>query len=83
MWSIGNVKIKNKVVLAPMAGISDPSYMRIVEELGCGYAITELISAEAIVRENKKTFEMLNGMDPFHLTSQKFFYFLELLLQHL
>ena len=63
MWSIGNVKIKNKVVLAPMAGISDPSYMRIVEELGCGYAITELISAEAIVRENKKTFEMLNGME--------------------
>ncbi len=63
MWHIGNVEIKNRVVLAPMAGISDPSYMRIVENLGCAYAITELISAEAIVRDNKKTFEMLNGIE--------------------
>lgn len=63
MWHIGSVEIKNKVVLAPMAGVSDPSYMRIVESLGCAYAITELISAEAIVRDNKKTFEMLNGIE--------------------
>lgn len=63
MWHIGNVEIKNRVVLAPMAGISDPSYMRIVENLGCAYSITELISAEAIVRDNKKTFEMLNGIE--------------------
>lgn len=63
MWNIGNVSIKNRVVLAPMAGISDPSFMRIVESLGCGYAITELISAEAIVRDNKKTFDMLNGIE--------------------
>lgn len=63
MWNIGNVEIKNRVVLAPMAGISDPSFMRIVESLGCGYAVTELISAEAVVRENKKTFDMLNGID--------------------
>lgn len=63
MWHIGSVEIKNKVVLAPMAGVSAPSYMRIVESLGCAYAITELISAEAIVRDNKKTFEMLNGIE--------------------
>ena len=62
-WYIGNVKINNQVVLAPMAGISNPSYMKIVEEMGCGYAITELISSEAIVRDNKKTFDMLNGID--------------------
>lgn len=63
MWNIGNVEIKNRVVLAPMAGISDPSFMRIVESLGCGYAVTELISAEAITRDNKKTFDMLNGIE--------------------
>ncbi len=60
---IGNVEIKNKVVLAPMAGISNPSYMKICEEMGVGYAITELMSAEAIVRNNKKTLEMLNGIE--------------------
>lgn len=63
MWKIGNVEIKNRVVLAPMAGISNPSYMKIIEDMGCGLAFTELISAEAIVRNNKKTLDMLNGID--------------------
>lgn len=62
-WYIGNVKINNQIVLAPMAGISNPAYMKIVEEMGCGLAITELISAEAIVRNNKKTLDMLKGID--------------------
>lgn len=63
VWYIGNIEIKNRVVLAPMAGVSNPSYMKICEEMGVGYAVTELISAEAIVRDNKKTFDMLNGID--------------------
>ena len=62
-WKIGNIEIKNQVGLAPMAGISNPAFLRIVSELGCGFAVTELISSEAIVRGNKKTFEMLNGID--------------------
>lgn len=63
MWKIGNVEIKNQVVMAPMAGVSNPSYMKIASEMKVGYAITELISAEAIVRGNKKTLEMLNGIE--------------------
>lgn len=62
-FKIGNIEIKNKVLLAPMAGISNPSYMKIVEEMGCGLAVTELISAEAVVRDNKKTLAMLNGIE--------------------
>lgn len=62
-WKIGNVEIKNQVVLAPMAGISNPSYMKICEEFELGYAVTELISAEAIIRNNQKTLDMLNGID--------------------
>ena len=62
-FKIGNIKIKNNVVLAPMAGISNPAYMKICEEIGVGFAITELISSEAIVRDNKKTFDMLNGIE--------------------
>ena len=58
MWQIGNIKIKNRVVLAPMAGISNPSFIKIVEEMGLGLAFTELLSAEGIVRSNKKTLEM-------------------------
>ena len=63
MWKIGNINIKNKVVLAPMAGISNPTFIKICEGMNLGYAITELISAEAISRENKKTLEMLNGIE--------------------
>lgn len=63
MWHIGDIEIKNKVALAPMAGISNPAYIKICEEMGVGYAITELISSEAIVRGNKKTLDMLNGID--------------------
>ena len=62
-WNIGNVKIKNQVVLAPIAGVSNPAYMKICEEMGVGYVVSELISAEAIVRGNKKTLEMLNGIE--------------------
>ena len=67
MWKIGNIKIKNKVVLGPMAGTSNPAYLKIAEEMGCGWAITELISAEAIVRENKKTFDMLKGIEKINM----------------
>ena len=63
MIKIGNIEINKKVSLAPMASISNPAYMKIVGEMGCGYAITELISSEAIVRNNKKTLDMLKGYD--------------------
>lgn len=53
-FKIGNIEIKNNIVLAPMAGISNPSYIRICEEMGVGLAVTELLSAEAIIRNKKK-----------------------------
>ncbi len=62
-WMIGDIRIKNRIVLAPMAGISNPAYIKICEEMGLGLAITELISSEAIVRGNKKTFDMLKDID--------------------
>lgn len=67
VFNIGKKEIKNQVVLAPMAGISNPAYMKICEEMGLGYAITELISAEAVVRNNKKTLDMLNGIDTLNI----------------
>ena len=63
MFKIGNIVVKNNVVLAPMAGISNPSYIKLVSDFGLGLAFTELISAEAISRGNKKTIDMLNGIN--------------------
>ena len=67
MVKIGDIEINGKVVLAPMSGISNAAYMKICEEMGVAYAITELISSEAIIRGNKKTFEMLNGIDKLNI----------------
>lgn len=67
MWKIGDIEIKNRIVLAPMAGVSNPAYIRLCEEMGAGYAITELISSEAIIRNNKKTFDMLNGLEKINI----------------
>ena len=67
MFKIGNIEIKNNIVMAPMAGISNAAYMKICEEMGVGYAITELISAEAIVRDNKKTLDMLKGYEELNI----------------
>ncbi len=66
-WNIGNIHFNNNIVLAPMAGASNPAFIKICEELGLEYAITELISAEAIIRNNKKTFDMLNGIEKINI----------------
>ncbi len=58
-WNIGNVTIKNKVVLAPMAGISNSAYRRICKEMGVGLVFAEMVSDKAIVFNNKKTIDML------------------------
>ena len=58
-WQIGNVKIKNRIVMAPMAGISNSAYRRICKEMGCGLIYAEMVSDKAISYNNKKTIDML------------------------
>lgn len=58
-WKIGNVEIQNQVVLAPMAGISNSAYRRIIKEMGCGLIYAEMVSDKAIMYKNKKTLDML------------------------
>ena len=58
-WNIGNVKIKNQIVLAPMAGISNSAYRKICKEMGCGLIYAEMVSDKAITFGNEKTIDML------------------------
>lgn len=58
-WNIGNVKIKNQVVLAPMAGICNSAFRKICKEMGCGLIYAEMVSDKAITYNNKKTIDML------------------------
>ena len=59
MWKIGDVEIKNKVVLAPMAGICNSSFRRICKDMGVGLIYAEMVSDKAIFYNNKKTIDML------------------------
>ncbi|MDD2625889.1 MAG: tRNA dihydrouridine synthase DusB [Bacilli bacterium] len=59
MWKIGNVEISNKVVLAPMAGVCNSAFRRIIKEMGCGLIYAEMINNKALVFNNKKTNDML------------------------
>lgn len=63
MFKIGNVEIKNKVVLAPMAGICNNAFRRIIKEMGCGLIYAEMVSDKAIMYENDKTLDMLYMTD--------------------
>ncbi len=58
-WKIGNVEIDNQVVLAPMAGICNSAYRKIIKEMGCGLIYAEMVSDKAICYDNKKTLDML------------------------
>ena len=59
MFKIGNVEIKNQVVMAPMAGITNLAFRKIVKEFGAGLVYSEMVSDKAICYGNKKTLEML------------------------
>ncbi len=52
---IGNVEITNPVMLAPMAGVTDLPYRLLCKEQGCGYMVTEMVSAKAVLYNNKNT----------------------------
>lgn len=59
MMKIGNVEIKNNVVLAPMAGVTDLPFRLLCREMGCGLLYTEMVSAKAILYNNKNTESLL------------------------
>ena len=73
MFKIGNVEIKNNVVMAPMAGISNSAYRTIIKEMGAGLIVAEMVSDKAITYGNKKTIDMLYMTDFERPISQQIF----------
>ena len=57
---IKNVKIKNNIFLAPMAGYTDVAFRYMCKKYGAGLTFTEMVSAKAICQQNKKTLELLH-----------------------
>lgn len=63
MFKIGNLKIENNVCLAPMAGICNSAFRRIVKEMGAGLVFAEMVSDKALMYGSAKTEKMLYMTD--------------------
>lgn len=59
MLKIGNIEMKNPVVLAPMAGVCNAAFRLTVKEFGAGLVCAEMVSDKGIVFKNEKTLNML------------------------
>ncbi|NTU77319.1 MAG: tRNA dihydrouridine synthase DusB, partial [Alphaproteobacteria bacterium] len=52
---VGAVVIEEPVLLAPMAGVTDRPFRRLVKKHGAGLVVSEMIASQAMIRENRKT----------------------------
>lgn len=56
---IGNLQLDNPLILAPMAGITSLPFRRTMKAFGAALVFTEMISANGLIRDGRKTFELL------------------------
>ena len=59
MFKIADIEIKNQVVIAPMAGISNIAFRTIMKEFGAGLIYAEMVSDKALIYRNEKTMRMI------------------------
>jgi len=59
MFKIGDIKLDNRIVLAPMAGVCNSAFRKIIKEMGCGLIYAEMVSDKALVYNSQKTENML------------------------
>ncbi len=57
---IGNLDLGNKLLLAPMAEVSDAPFRKISKEFGAGLTFTQMVSAEGVARNNFNTLKLLS-----------------------
>ena len=73
MLKIGNVEIKNPIIIAPMAGITNGAFRQLCYEFGAGLTYCEMVSDKAIFYANNKTLDMLKIDDNYHPISMQIF----------
>jgi tRNA-dihydrouridine synthase B len=55
--SIGPVRIDAPVILAPMTGVTDRPFRRIVKRYGAGLTVTEMLASQAAIRETRQSLQ--------------------------
>ena len=73
MFKIGDVEIKNPIIIAPMAGVSNSAFRSMCYNFNAALVYSEMISDKALLFKSSKTFEMCQSSDEEHpLTFQLF-----------
>lgn len=73
MFKIGNIEIENPVVMAPMAGITNMAFRKIIKDFGAGLVYSEMVSDKALCYGNTKTIDMLQVDEGEHPVSIQLF----------
>ena len=55
---VGPVSLDDSVILAPMSGVTDLPFRRLVKRFGAGLVVSEMIASEAMIRENRRSLQM-------------------------
>lgn len=58
--TIGQVVLDNPVILAPMSGVTDMPFRRLVKRMGAGLVVSEMIASQAMIRETRQTMQMVS-----------------------
>src|SRR3984957_12061882 len=67
--SIGPITLADPVILAPMSGVTDMPFRRLVKKHGAGLVVSEMIASQAMVRECRKTMQMIQRSEHEDLTA--------------
>src|SRR6516162_1344374 len=59
--SIGSLMLADPVILAPMSGVTDLPFRRLVKHLGAGLVVSEMIASEAMIRETRQSLTMVRS----------------------
>ncbi|HEY1144793.1 MAG TPA: tRNA dihydrouridine synthase DusB, partial [Allosphingosinicella sp.] len=53
--SVGPVRVETPVILAPMTGVTDRPFRKLVKSYGAGLTVTEMIASQAMIRETRQS----------------------------
>ncbi len=72
-FKIDKINVDSKVVLAPMAGVSNASFRLISRNLGAGVVFAEMVSDKGLTHDNEKTKDLLASVPGEHPYAQQIF----------
>lgn len=60
---VGPIELKNNVFLAPMSGITDEPFRKVVHRFGAGLVVSEMVASEALSRQDAEMVQKASGKD--------------------